>query len=170
MPTRCSRRARRRRWIWSPSAPAPLSWRNIRKTPASCSPPSRTTGREIEAGSAGVYHYAGCVGPFCQNRENECQVMPFPNPADLPRMKANKDINLMSKAGLNTGFRRQYPEAPLNNVKVRRRWRWPSTNRPLLTPCSTALARRRRTCCRRGYGADSELKDYEYDPEKPKRC
>ena len=21
-----------------------------------------------------------------------------------------------------------------------------------------------------GYGADSELKDYEYDPEKPKRC
>lgn len=30
--------------------------------------------------------------------------MPFPNPADLPRMKANKDINLMSKAGLNTGF------------------------------------------------------------------
>lgn len=25
-------------------------------------------------------------------------------PGGLPRMKANKDINLMSKAGLNTGF------------------------------------------------------------------
>ena len=35
---------------------------------------------------------------FAKIEKNECQVMPFPNPADLPRMKANKDINLMSKA------------------------------------------------------------------------
>lgn len=46
--------------------------------------------------------------------------MPFPNPADLPRMKENNNINLLSKAGLNTGFlafNTQKP--PLNNVKVR---------------------------------------------------
>lgn len=57
---------------------------------------------------------------FAKVEKNECQVMPFPNPADLPRMKANKDINLMSKAGLNTGFlafNTQKP--PLDNVKVR---------------------------------------------------
>ncbi len=55
----------------------------------------------------------GYVGPFAKIEKNECQVIPFPNPADLPRMKANKDINLMSKAGLNTGFTAfQCPEAP----------------------------------------------------------
>lgn len=57
---------------------------------------------------------------FAKVDKNECQVMPFPNPADLPRMKANKDINLMSKAGLNTGFTAfNTQKPPLDNVKVR---------------------------------------------------
>lgn len=52
--------------------------------------------------------------------KNECQVMPFPNPADLPRLKENKEITLMSKAGLNTGFLAfNTQKAPLDNVKVR---------------------------------------------------
>ncbi|MGV8301862.1 ABC transporter substrate-binding protein, partial [Pseudomonas aeruginosa] len=50
----------------------------------------------------------------------ECQVMPFPNPADLPRMKKNPQINLINKAGLNTGFLAfNTQKAPLDNVKVR---------------------------------------------------
>ena len=57
---------------------------------------------------------------YAKLEKNECQVMPFPNPADLPRMKENNAINLMSKAGLNTGFLAfNTQKAPLDNVKVR---------------------------------------------------
>ena len=31
--------------------------------------------------------------------------MPFPNPADLSRIRQNPDLTLMQKSGLNTGFR-----------------------------------------------------------------
>lgn len=52
--------------------------------------------------------------------KNECQVMPFPNPADLTRLKNNKEIALMSKSGLNTGFLSfNTQKKPLDNVKVR---------------------------------------------------
>lgn len=37
-------------------------------------------------------------------KAGECQVMPYPNPADLKAMKADKDINLMEKEGLNVGY------------------------------------------------------------------
>ena len=37
-------------------------------------------------------------------KADECQVMPYPNPADLKAMKEDKDINLMEKEGLNVGY------------------------------------------------------------------
>ncbi len=37
-------------------------------------------------------------------KAGECQVMPYPNPADLKAMKTDKDINLMEKEGLNVGY------------------------------------------------------------------
>ncbi|QUJ07672.1 hypothetical protein KCP70_10150 [Salmonella enterica subsp. enterica] len=41
---------------------------------------------------------------FCalrQTAKNECQVMPYPNPADIARMKEDKNINPMEQAGSN---------------------------------------------------------------------
>ncbi len=37
-------------------------------------------------------------------KAGECQVMPYPNPADLKAMKEDKDINLLQKEGLNVGY------------------------------------------------------------------
>lgn len=55
---------------------------------------------------------------YAKLRKNECQVMPFPNPAELADMKNNKDITLMQKAGLNIGFLAfNTRKAPLDNVK-----------------------------------------------------
>lgn len=34
----------------------------------------------------------------------ECQVMPFPNPADVEEMQANDDINVLQEAGLNVAY------------------------------------------------------------------
>lgn len=57
---------------------------------------------------------------YAKLEKNECQVMPFPNPADLTRMQENPAITLMQKPGLNIGFlalNTQKP--PFDNVKVR---------------------------------------------------
>ncbi|WP_459595123.1 ABC transporter substrate-binding protein, partial [Enterobacter hormaechei] len=49
-----------------------------------------------------------------------CQVMPYPNPADIARMKQDKNINLMEQAGLNVGYLSYNTEKkPFDDVKVR---------------------------------------------------
>ena len=41
---------------------------------------------------------------YAKLKAGECQVMPYPNPADLAAMKTDPDINLMQKEGLNVGY------------------------------------------------------------------
>ncbi len=41
---------------------------------------------------------------FAKLQAGECQVMPFPNPADLDAMRADPNINLLEKEGLNVGY------------------------------------------------------------------
>lgn len=41
---------------------------------------------------------------YAKLQKNECQVMPYPNPADIARMKQDKSINLMEMPGLNVGY------------------------------------------------------------------
>jgi len=54
-------------------------------------------------------------------KADECQVMPYPNPADLKAMKADKDINLMEKEGLNVGYLGYNAlTPPFDNPKVRK--------------------------------------------------
>ncbi|MEJ2639062.1 MAG: ABC transporter substrate-binding protein [Desulfosarcinaceae bacterium] len=54
-------------------------------------------------------------------KAGECQVMPYPNPADLAAMKKDKDINLMSQEGLNVGYLAYNTMmAPFDNPKVRK--------------------------------------------------
>ncbi len=59
---------------------------------------------------------------YAKLKAGECHLMPYPNPADLAQMRADKDINLMEKEGLNVGylaFNTLKVEA-FKNVKVRR--------------------------------------------------
>ena len=48
---------------------------------------------------------------YAKLKANECQVMAFPNPADLAEMKQNADINVLEQAGLNIGH------YAMNNLK-----------------------------------------------------
>tara|TARA_R110002012_G_scaffold9835_6_gene45695 strand:+ start:12324 stop:13916 length:1593 start_codon:yes stop_codon:yes gene_type:complete len=41
---------------------------------------------------------------YAKLKAGECDVMPYPNPADLEQMEADPDINLMSQEGLNVGY------------------------------------------------------------------
>lgn len=102
--------------------------------------------------------------------ENECQVMPFPNPADLPRMRENKDINLMQKAGLNTGFLAfNTQKAPLDNVKVRQALALAINKPAIIEAVFHGTGTAAKNILPPGvWSADADLKDYDYDPEKAK--
>ncbi len=54
-------------------------------------------------------------------KAGECQIMAYPNPADLEAMKADESINLMEKAGLNVGYMAYNTQMPpFDNPKVRK--------------------------------------------------
>jgi len=102
--------------------------------------------------------------------KNECQVMPFPNPADLPRLKENKDITLMSKSGLNTGFLAfNTQKAPLDNVKVRQALAMAINKPAIINAVFQGTGTAAKNLLPPGvWSADSELQDYAYDPQKAK--
>jgi dipeptide transport system substrate-binding protein len=58
---------------------------------------------------------------YAKLKANECQVMPYPNPADLAEMKQNPDINVLEQAGLNIGYMAMNAQKPpLDKVEVRK--------------------------------------------------
>ena len=54
-------------------------------------------------------------------RANECQIMPYPNPADVQAMKDDADIKVEEQEGLNVGYLAYNTKvAPFDNPKVRK--------------------------------------------------
>ncbi len=108
---------------------------------------------------------------FAKLEKNECQVMPFPNPADLPRIKASKSVTLMQKAGLNTGFLAfNTQKAPLDNLKVRQALTL-AINKPAIVQ---AVFQGTGTVAKNllppgVWSADNTLTDYRFDPEQAKK-
>lgn len=100
--------------------------------------------------------------------KGECQVMPFPNPADLEKLRSNQAINLMHKAGLNTGFLAfNTTKAPLDKVEVRQALAM-AINKPAIID---AIFKGTGTVAKNilppgVWSENKELKDYDYDPEK----
>jgi len=58
---------------------------------------------------------------YAKLKAGECQIMPYPNPADVAAMKADPKINLMQQEGLNVGYLAYNTKvAPFDNVMVRK--------------------------------------------------
>lgn len=57
---------------------------------------------------------------YAKLQKNECQSMPYPNPADLDSIRNNPDIQLLQQAGLNTGYLSfNTTKKPFDDVRVR---------------------------------------------------
>ncbi|MGE0847071.1 MAG: ABC transporter substrate-binding protein [Flavobacteriaceae bacterium] len=51
----------------------------------------------------------------------ECQVTPYPNPADIEKLKSDPNLQVMEQAGLNVGYLAYNTKvAPFDNAKVRK--------------------------------------------------
>jgi len=107
---------------------------------------------------------------YAKLEKNECQVMAFPNPADLPRMRENPNINLMSKAGLNTGFLAlNTQKAPTDNVKVRQALAMAINKPAIIDAVFQGTGTAAKNLLPPGvWSADGDLKDYVYNPEQAK--
>ncbi len=58
---------------------------------------------------------------YAKLKADECQVMPYPNPADLKEMEKDPNIKLLSQEGLNVGYLAwNTTKKPLDNPKVRK--------------------------------------------------
>jgi dipeptide transport system substrate-binding protein len=54
-------------------------------------------------------------------QKNECQVMPYPNPADLDAMRKDPDIQVLEQPGLNIGYLAYNTQKkPFDDVRVRK--------------------------------------------------
>ncbi|MCS3407723.1 ABC transporter substrate-binding protein [Serratia sp. AKBS12] len=108
---------------------------------------------------------------YAKLQKNECQVMPFPNPADLVRMRADNNITVMEKSGLNIGFLAfNTQKKPLDNVKVRQALAL-AVNKPAILeavfhgagqPAKNLLPPTQ-------WGSNAALEDYPYSPETARR-
>jgi len=100
--------------------------------------------------------------------KNECQVMPFPNPADLKRLEENPNIVMKQKAGLNTGFLSfNTQKAPMDNVKVRQALTMAINKPAIIDAVFQGTGTVAKNLLPPGvWSADGDLIDYDYDPVK----
>ena len=100
--------------------------------------------------------------------KNECQVMPFPNPADLKRLEENPNIVMKQKAGLNTGFLSfNTQKAPMDNVKVRQALTMAINKPAIIDAVFQGTGTVAKNLLPPGvWSADGDLVDYDYDPVK----
>lgn len=107
---------------------------------------------------------------YAKLEKNECQVMPFPNPADLPRMRDNPNINLMEKAGLNIGFLAfNTQKAPLDNIKVRQALAIAINKAAIIEAVFQGTGIQAKNLLPPGiWSANNDVEDYPYSPEQAK--
>ncbi|EUC97555.1 dipeptide ABC transporter periplasmic-binding protein DppA [Providencia alcalifaciens] len=108
---------------------------------------------------------------YAKLQKNECQVMPYPNPADLERMKADNEITLMEQPGLNVGYLSYNVEKkPLDNQKVRQALSMAVNKDAIIQAVYQGAGQKAKNLIPPTmWGYNDAIKDTEYNPEKAKK-
>lgn len=107
---------------------------------------------------------------YAKLQKNECQVMPYPNPADLERMRADKNIVLKEQPGLNVGYLSyNVTKKPLDNVKVRQALNMAVNKDAIIDAVYQGAGQKAKNLIPPTmWGYNNGIEDYPYDPEKAK--
>lgn len=107
---------------------------------------------------------------YAKLQKNECQVMPYPNPADLERMKQDKNITLMEQPGLNVGYLSfNVEKKPLDNQKVRQALSMAVNKDAIIDAVYQGAGQKAKNLIPPTmWSYNDDVKDYEYNPEKAK--
>ena len=94
--------------------------------------------------------------------------MPYPNPADIARMKQDKSINLMEMPGLNVGYLSyNVQKKPLDDVKVRQALTYAVNKDAIIKAVyQGAGVSAKNLIPPTMWGYNDDVQDYTYDPRK----
>lgn len=108
---------------------------------------------------------------YAKLQKDECQVMPYPNPADIAAMKNNPKINLMQQPGLNVGYLSfNVEKKPLDQVKVRQALTYAVNKAAIIEAVYQGAGQPAKNLIPPTmWGYNDAIKDYDYNPEKAKQ-
>ncbi|OCA52404.1 dipeptide ABC transporter periplasmic-binding protein DppA [Photorhabdus namnaonensis] len=108
---------------------------------------------------------------YAKLQKNECQIMPYPNPADIARMKKDKDIVLLEQPGLNVGYVSfNVTKKPLDNLKVRQALTMAVNKDAIVEAVYQGAGQKAKNLIPPTiWGYNDNIKDYPYDPQKAKQ-
>ncbi|MFO1350140.1 MAG: ABC transporter substrate-binding protein [Gammaproteobacteria bacterium] len=103
-------------------------------------------------------------------KAGECQVMPFPNPADLEAMKTDPNINLLQKEGLNVGYLGFNTEKkPFDNKFLRQALNMAINKDAIIEAVFQGAGKKAKNPIPPTiWSYNDDVQDYPYDPERAK--
>ncbi|KAE9540372.1 ABC transporter substrate-binding protein [Ursidibacter maritimus] len=107
---------------------------------------------------------------YAKLAKGECHAMPYPNPADIEKLKSDSEITLLTKPGLNIGYLNfNLKKAPFDNVKVRQALNYAVNKKAIVEAVyQNAGQVAKNPIPPTMWSYNDDVKDYEYDPEKAK--
>jgi dipeptide transport system substrate-binding protein len=103
-------------------------------------------------------------------QKNECQVMGYPNPADLEAMKKDAKVNLLSQPGLNIGYWAfNVTKPPLDKKEVRQAFTMAIDKEAILKDVYQGAGQSAKNLIPPTiWGYNDKVQDVKYDPEAAK--
>ncbi|HDR1185030.1 TPA: ABC transporter substrate-binding protein [Pasteurella multocida] len=107
---------------------------------------------------------------YAKLQKGECHAAPYPNPADIAKLKADSNITLLTKPGLNVGYLNfNVQKAPFDNVKVRQALNYAINKDAIIESVYQGAGQvAKNPIPPTMWSYNDEVKDYAYDPEKAK--
>ncbi|HHE3640366.1 TPA: ABC transporter substrate-binding protein [Pasteurella multocida] len=107
---------------------------------------------------------------YAKLQKGECHAAPYPNPADIAKLKADSNITLLTKPGLNVGYLNfNVQKAPFDNVKVRQALNYAVNKGAIIESVYQGAGQvAKNPIPPTMWSYNDEVKDYAYDPEKAK--
>lgn len=104
-------------------------------------------------------------------KANECQIMPYPNPADIEAMRKDSDINLMEQEGLNVGYLAFNTEKePFTDKRVRKALTMAINKQAIIDVVFQGAGKAAKNPIPPTiWSYNDAVKDYPYDPAQAKK-